>query len=121
LLAGTPKPRHIAALLLARDKGVNFLKFASPADLATMQGIKDDILTSAKSSERAMSESGSPPTKRRKAATAKASKKKADAVFVVHGRDTNAREELSIFLRSLHVDVIEWTSSLLKNRYSSTP
>jgi len=47
------------------------------------------------------------------------SKKKADAVFVVHGRDANARKELSVFLRSLHVDVIEWNKALTLTKKGS--
>jgi predicted nucleotide-binding protein len=52
------------------------------------------------------------PFRKRKVVAAKTSKKKIDAVFVVHGRDTKARKELSTFLRSLHIDVIEWNKAL---------
>lgn len=104
------QPRNIAALIVARDAGVNFLKYASPEDLATMRGIKNY-------------QEGQPVTtippgavtqtaRKRRPGTLKASKKKADSVFVVHGRNAKARKELTVFLRSLHVDVIEWNKAL---------
>jgi predicted nucleotide-binding protein len=104
------QPRNIAALIVAREAGVNFLKYASSDDLATIRGIRNHL-------------EGQPPApipagavakiaKKRKAGATKVPGKKSDSVFVVHGRDTKARQELSVFLRSLHVDVIEWNKAL---------
>jgi predicted nucleotide-binding protein len=78
-----------------------------------MQGIKTQAVEApANAAATPAAGSGSQSIKKRKAGAGKVSKKKADAVFVVHGRDTDAREELSAFLRSLHVDVIEWTKAI---------
>lgn len=106
------QPRTIAALIVARDAGVNFLKYASPEDLATMRGIKNHQQVQPVI---AMPAGAATPTlRKRKSSTGsrRASKKRVDSVFVVHGRDAKARKELSIFLRSLHVDVIEWNKAL---------
>lgn len=113
------QPKNIAALLLARDVGVNFLKFASPTDLATMQGIKNNPEAQTKAAMPANAGAGAQLIRKRRAGTTKASKKKADSVFVVHGRDTVARQELSTFLRSLHVDVIEWSKALAMTKKGS--
>jgi predicted nucleotide-binding protein len=104
------QPKNIAALIVAREAGVNFLKYASPVDLATMRGIENHredqpVMTMP---ARAVTQT----VRKRRQGTVKASKKKADSVFVVHGRDARARQELSVFLRSLHVDVIEWNKAL---------
>ena len=40
------------------------------------------------------------------------SSKKADTVFVVHGRNTKARDELAQILRSLDIKVIEWSKAV---------
>jgi predicted nucleotide-binding protein len=40
------------------------------------------------------------------------STKKADTVFVVHGRDRRARTELSHFLGSLEIKVLEWNKAV---------
>jgi predicted nucleotide-binding protein len=114
------QPRNIAALLLARDEGVNFLRFASSSDLATMQGIKIDVVEAPASNIAAPASAGNGASSgKRKAATTKPSKKKPDSVFVVHGRDVKARQELSAFLRSLHVDVIEWDKALALTKKGS--
>jgi predicted nucleotide-binding protein len=113
------QPRNIAALLLARDAGVNFLKFASPSDLVTMQGIKNHPQAPANAGTPAAIVGILPTNRKRKAAPSKPSRKKADSVFVVHGRDTKARQQLSVFLRSLHVDVIEWSKALALTKKGS--
>lgn len=104
------QPRNIAALIVAREAGVNFLKYASPEDLATMRGIKNQQENQPVSTLPTGPLTQTP--RKRKAGGTKTSKKKTDSVFVVHGRDAKARQELSVFLRSLHVDVIEWNRAL---------
>ena len=52
---------------------------------------------------------------------ARRSARRADSVFVVHGRDDRARLELSAFLRSLHVKVIDWNTALTLARKGSPP
>jgi predicted nucleotide-binding protein len=109
------QPKNIAALIVAREAGVNFFRFASGDDLAAMQRIKSQV--EAQPNIMAPTAATAQPFRRRKAV--KASNRKADSVFVVHGRDTNARKELSVFLRSLHVDVIEWNKALALTKKGS--
>ena len=104
------QPKHVAALILARESGVNFLRYASPEDLVNVRAVKNsreiDAVTAAPPV------AGLQIARKRRVVGVKASKKKTDSVFVVHGRDSKARQELSVFLRSLHVDVIEWSKAL---------
>jgi predicted nucleotide-binding protein len=111
------QPRHFAALLLARDEGVNFLKFASREDLAIMQGIKNHVQQPFAGPAVPSVSAGNPH--RRRQTVAKSSNKKQDSVFVVHGRDAKARKELSAFLRSLHVDVMEWNKAMALTKKAS--
>ena len=108
------QPKNIAALIVAREAGINYLKYASSDDLATVRGI-----TNHREKHQPSSGAQAPPAmaaapilRKRRQAAVKASKKKQDSVFVVHGRDDQVREELSTFLRSLHIDVIEWSKAL---------
>lgn len=102
------QPRHVAALILAREAGVNFLKYASPEDLAIIRAIKNFLEVQPAVAVPAVIQTA----RKRRVGSVKASKKRTDSVFVVHGRDSKARQELSTFLRSVHVDVIEWSKAL---------
>jgi len=113
------QPKNIAALIVAREAGINFLRFASAEDLAAMQKINDRMEPQPNLSVSAAASVPVQTLRKRKAVVAKASKKKADSVFVVHGRDAKARKELSAFLRSLHVDVIEWNKALALTKKGS--
>lgn len=112
------QPKHIAALIVARDAGLNFFRFASPEDLAALQGVRDHRQSphAAPSSPAASTDT---PFRKRKGIAVKASKKKGDSVFVVHGRNDKARKELSAFLRSLHINVIEWSNALALTKKGS--
>jgi predicted nucleotide-binding protein len=113
------QPKNIAALIVAREAGVNFFRFASPEELAAMQKIRNHVELQPTVSVPVAAGGPAQPFRKRKPMTTKASKKKADAVFVVHGRNERARKELSVFLRSLHVDVIEWNKALTLTKKGS--
>jgi len=107
------QPKNIAAMIVARNAGVNFFRFASSEELAAMQKIKSHVDPQSNVSAPAVAVAPAQLfRKRRGAVVTKASKRKEDSVFVVHGRDTKARKELSAFLRSLHVDVMEWNKAM---------
>lgn len=107
------QPKNIAAMIVARDAGVNFFRFASSEELAAMQKIQSHVDPQSNASATAVAVAPAQPFRKRRGAVArKDSKKKEDSVFVVHGRDTKARKELSAFLRSLHVDVMEWNKAM---------
>ncbi len=114
----TSLPRNVAALLVARDWHVNFSQFASDEDLAMMRGLNPPsagAAVPAPATGPAQNGSQRTPIKRselkRRVAVNK-STKKADTVFVVHGRDTKARTELSHFLGSLEIKVLEWNKAV---------
>ena len=113
------QPKNIAALIVAREAGVNFFRFASPEELAAIQKIKSHVEPQASASAPAVAGAPAQPFRKRRGAVPKASKKKEDSVFVVHGRDTKARKELSAFLRSLHVDVLEWNKAMALTKKAS--
>jgi predicted nucleotide-binding protein len=117
----TSLPRHVAALLVARDWHVNFSQFATDDDLAMMRGVSQPSQPNAGGGAAAVApapaQNGKPPRLikrselKRRVATNK-SAKKTDTVFVVHGRDTKARTELSHFLGSLEIKVLEWNKAV---------
>jgi len=115
------QPKNVAALIVARDNGINFLKYASPVELAVMQQIKNHqpVYPAAPAPVLAGAATARPLRRRRGAPAAKASKKRKDAVFVVHGRDKEARKELSSFLGSLHIYIIEWEKALALTKKGS--
>jgi predicted nucleotide-binding protein len=112
------QPKNIAALIVARDSGVNFFRFASPEELTAIQKLKNHIEPQPNVSTPA---AGALVQlyRKRKPVAAKPSKKKVDSVFVVHGRDVKARKGLSAFLRSLHVNIIEWNKALALTKKGS--
>jgi predicted nucleotide-binding protein len=102
------------------DNKVHFSQFATDEDLAMMRGANQPnvgTVAAARVSVALPAENGSSrrPIKRselkRRAAVNK-STKKADTVFVVHGRYTKARTELSHFLGSLEIKVLEWNKAV---------
>jgi len=115
----TSLPRHVAALLVARDGHVNFSRFATAEDLAMMRGVSSHLQMGPVASSAPIQTDTTTRNKqgglKRKTLTNKSSKK-ADTVFVVHGRNTKARDELTHFLRSLDIKVIEWSKAVALTR-----
>jgi predicted nucleotide-binding protein len=113
------QPKNVAALIVAREAGINFFRFASAEELAAMQKIRNHADLQASVTAPAATAVPVQLFRKRRGSVAKASKKKEDSVFVVHGRDTKARKELSAFLRSLHVDVMEWNKAMALTKKAS--
>jgi predicted nucleotide-binding protein len=115
MVRGHAQPRRIAALMVARDKGVNLSKYASDEDLAEMRSsvptpaIAQALPTGAASLPRA----ASTRIKARGSSKGTPDKRNKDAVFLVHGRDDDARKQLETFLTSLHINVIDWSKALV--------
>jgi len=115
----TSLPQRVAALLVARDAGVSISRFASDADLAMMRGVNSAPAPSAPSPLPLSSAGvGSRSVSKRKGKSLE-SRKKGNAVFVVHGRNDKARNALSDFLRSLDVQPIEWSKALALTKKGS--
>jgi len=113
-------PRELAAIAVAAERGINISKFASPENLAAMrQAAINASPTSAvlasppqaqqSNSRRAHGGSKKPAPQKRRGTT----------VFVVHGRDMDARNEVFAFLRSVGLRPLEWTQALKLTRKGS--
>jgi predicted nucleotide-binding protein len=111
----TSLPRNVAALLVARDWHVNFSQFATEEDLAMMRGVSHApaaarvIIADSAHNDTARQTRKSGVKKK---SVSNKSSKIADTVFVVHGRNIKARDELTTFLRSLDIKVIEWPKAV---------
>lgn len=119
----TSLPRHVAALLVARDASVNFSRFASDADLAMMRGVS--IPHSGSQNAASVVPVNAAPTAvpgkgRKPKGSARGKRTKAgNQVFVVHGRNEKIRKALFAFLRSLSVQPIEWNKALTMTKKGS--
>jgi len=117
------QPKNIAALMLASDNGIDYFRFASPEELTALQNAKNQqpihhqVVGPIARVPAAFAVGARRPAKGRSAP--RNSKKRKDAVFVVHGRDDNARKALSAFLGSLHIYIIEWEKALVLTKKGS--
>jgi len=104
-------PRHLAAIAVAAEAGLNISKFASSDELKDLRSGRQSGGASQQSSSaiqvrlpgklRARSRKRSKPSKRR-----------GTSVFVVHGRNEKLRRSLFGFLRSVGLQPIEWRRAI---------
>jgi predicted nucleotide-binding protein len=106
----THLPRHLAAIALAGERGINISKFASPDELAIMRQTAVNaapapvvVQTGSQRQNRGRRRSG------RQAAR---SARRGNTVFVVHGRNAWARDQIFAFLRSVGLRPLEWTQAI---------
>jgi len=116
-------PRHLAAIALAAEEGVNIAKFASHDDL--------DRIRSANSGNREVVVAAAPTPietrlplsqKRRRQSrqgSAVISKRRGNSVFVVHGRNETLRRAFFGFLRAVGLQPIEWRKAIELTRKPS--
>jgi predicted nucleotide-binding protein len=122
-------PRSLAAIKFAADYGVNINKYASAEDLAQLRQTGSPVTPPVeldtyggpdpwgraayeKNLSAATPRHARKPartSRRRLSEPAKASR---NQVFVVHGRDTVAKEAIFAFLRSVSVKPIEWNAAI---------
>ncbi len=102
-------PRDLAAIALAAERGIGISRFATNEQLAEIRQaavaaaprpVVPDLVARAPSSRPVPKKVKN--TKRRRGTT----------VFVVHGRDSAARDALFSFLRSVGLKPLEWTQAL---------
>jgi predicted nucleotide-binding protein len=98
-------PRHLAAVALAGDLGININKAAYATDQDRLQISAARTGASAAPPANAVSPRRAPPRGR----TAAAPKRKSNSVMVVHGRNIPVRDALFDFLRSLGLNPIEFS------------
>lgn len=99
-------PRHLAAIKVGADAGVTINRYAQSDDLAQLRSAGSPVAPPATSPATSLKMS-----KARR--TPKSSVKPApNSVFVVHGRDDEARNAMFVFLRAVGVTPIEWLSAV---------
>jgi predicted nucleotide-binding protein len=106
-------PRHLAAIAVAADRGINISRFASADDLAA---IRQSAINAAPAPVVVPSREVAPKSRARNTSNAKrqrvAQKRRGTTVFVVHGRDLAARDAVFSFLRAVGLRPLEWTQAL---------
>jgi predicted nucleotide-binding protein len=113
-------PRHLAAIAVAAERGVNISKFASAEDLSAMRQSAINATPAPVVLQAPMidgNRAGRSSAKKRRPSIAL--KRRGTTVFVVHGRDLAAREAVFAFLRSLNLRPLEWTQALKLTRKGS--
>ena len=113
-------PRHLAAIAVAAEHGINISKFATPDDLSA---IRQSPIGTAPA--HVVVQPTSPPATalprpaRKTKSDAAVQRRRGTTVFVVHGRDHVARDAVFSFLRSLGLRPLEWTQALKLTKKAS--
>lgn len=111
-------PRHLAAMRVAMDHGVNISPFATAADLAEIRGARfssaptrsvDDVVPASIPAPRGNGRRARSPSRSKRP---KKPAKKGNWVFVVHGRNEKLRKAMFQFLRATGVQPIEWSKAI---------
>jgi predicted nucleotide-binding protein len=117
----THLPRHLAAVTLASERGINISKYASADDLAIIRSIaKAYSPPPVHISTSAATLSGRQPSQKKRTKLASSQpKERGNTVFVVHGRNEKARKALFSLLRAFKLQPIEWNEALRKTGQGS--
>jgi predicted nucleotide-binding protein len=106
----TKLPRHLAAIALASESGINIARYADAEDLAALR----DAARSAAPAP-VIVPASAPATKARRHSMRvprAVQQRRGTSVFVIHGRNTRARDVLFAFLRALDLRPIEWVQAI---------
>jgi len=112
----THLPRHLAAVALASERGINISKYASADDLAVIRSIAKAYSAPPVGFSSTVPTEGKQKTSKKKARRAVSTqpKERGNTVFVVHGRNEKARKALFSLLRAFKLQPMEWTEVLRK-------
>jgi len=115
--AATHLPRHLAALALAADKGINISKrsYATDEERAQLRGAIPLALTTPSAAAAPASPTAARPSRRRTDPQRRGARK-SNRVLVVHGRDLAVRDAMFDFLRSLALQPIEWSAAVKETK-----
>jgi predicted nucleotide-binding protein len=105
-------PRHLAAIKVGADLGVTINKYATGEELAQLRQAGSPVAPPM-ASPTVPSGAVRPAPKRQ---NIKRNSKTSNSVFVVHGRDSVARDATFGFLRAIGVKPIEWTTALAMSK-----
>lgn len=101
-------PRHLAAIVVGAQVGVNISRFAKTEDLAELRRAGTPVAPPANNGSSVIQ----PRSRGRSAGTGTRGRRVPNQVFVVHGRDRKARDAVFAFLRSIGIKPIEWNAAL---------
>jgi len=112
----TALPRHLAALQLAAEHGINISRFASDDDLAVLRQAAQPGLSSFQTVTPPDTAQSKKRTRKKSAkkgpASAKANRRRGNTVFVVHGRNERLTRALFSFLRAVRLNPMEWIEAI---------
>jgi len=108
-------PRHLAAVALASERGINISRFATAEDLATIRqtaiaAAPRPVVPPTQKPTETRSETRQPRGRTRRKAPLQ--RRRGTSVFVVHGRNERARDAMFQFLRALGLQPIEWNQAV---------
>lgn len=109
-------PRHLAAIALAAERGVNIAKFASQEELERIRSTSNNSHGVVVPATAATIETRLPSVQRKRRQSKQASiansKRRGNSVFVVHGRNEAMRRAFFGFLRAVGLQPIEWRRAI---------
>ncbi|MFA5803907.1 MAG: nucleotide-binding protein [Melioribacteraceae bacterium] len=108
----THLPRHLAAIVLASERGINISKFASDDDLASIRSTAQSSIPSSVVIPRETNVVDSRRVSRNRVHKPKPISRRGNTVFVVHGRNEFARKAIFEFLRAVGLRPIEWNQAI---------
>jgi hypothetical protein len=104
--------RHLAALVLAVESGINIHKYSTPEQRAGLGGARN-VAGAAKEAAVDLRRSGRTHGTARRVAERSKNPKKDNSVFVVYGRNEGLRKSMFGFLRALGLNPLEWSKAVL--------
>lgn len=110
--------RHLAALVVASENGINIQKYSTPEERAQIRGSLRPG-GAANAAQQVQPAALSEPQVRKRAkpkGNQKVAKAKDNSVFVVHGRNDKLRRSLFDFLRALGLKPLEWEKVVLMTK-----
>ena len=113
-------PRHLAAIALASERGINISKYATEVDFATIRNTA--LVTAPPPVHIPAPESGQGKQQRSSKKSPKQGKsvqRRGTTVFVVHGRDIKTKSAVFTFLRTIGLKPLEWNQLIRKTREPS--
>ena len=100
-------PRHIAAIALASERGINISKYATPEDLAMIRGAANHALPTPVTVP-APATTTSRMSPRKVSSASNRAPRRGTTIFLVHGRNHKIRDAMFTFLRSVGLKPLEW-------------
>lgn len=104
-------PRHLAAIALASERGINISKYAGDSELAVIRAAGNAgatpsvVLPTFEAPAQGSSRAKPKPAKKKSLATPR---RRGNTVFVVHGRNSALRASMFAFLRAVGLKPLEW-------------